>query len=197
MKIGKPLKDQEVHIESRDRDNYGEPNFKEYSNKSLIKRNMKIFLIIILGFNIGCFKINTSDYREYPKDLGKTQDISLSDKKKAQLIETVLNLPSVIKFSKLKLIQEKYNNVYIILKRSDFNDSIPPIMQNGNRLMVLNSLDSLNTEEVPCYLFKMDIKNDTAFVNLFFGITGALAYGNLNYIKGHWVPDKNFVVGVR
>ena len=159
---------------------------------------MKMCLYLILVFNIdGCsnFK-STSD--EAPKDLisNVKGDSSLIDKK-VKLIETVLNLPGVIKFSKIKFIGEKFDSVFILLKDSEFKDNTPSIVQDGYRLSVLHNLGSLDTTEQPCYIFNMEFKGDTASVQMTFDITGAIAVGKLNYIKGHWVPDSEFKVGVR
>lgn len=161
---------------------------------------MKTCLCIVLIFNlIGC-----SNHKSNPNNLSpsqvtpiKAQSNSL-DKKKIQLIETVLNLPGVIKFSKLEYIRRKYGNVYILIEGNKDKDSISSIVQNGRSLSILRSLDSLRASDHPCYVFeKIDVRNDSAYVRMVFDITGAMAFGNLNYVDGHWVPDPEFIVGVR
>ena len=157
---------------------------------------MKICVYLVLLLNIsGCNNVKSD--KELSKDLSYIKQDSSLDRKKVQLIETVLNLPGVVRFSKVKFFRMDNKKIYILLKENEFEDDISSIIQDGQQISVLHSLDSLNTEEFPCYRFKMELKGDKAFVNLFFEVTGAIAYGNLNYTDGHWVPDEKFIVGVR
>jgi hypothetical protein len=115
-----------------------------------------------------------------------------------ELVETVLNLPGVIKFSKADYIQEKYGNISIYFSQDSIANSIPPIFQNGNPLELVYNLDTVDVAEKPCYVFtKISISNNDAYLYMTFDITGAIAYGNLKYIDGKWSPDKEFIVGVR
>jgi hypothetical protein len=157
---------------------------------------MKIFLVVVLVANIvGCFNVKSKGNSTILAEA--TKDSALTDKKKIQLIETILNLPEVIKFSKFEIIRRNQIEIHVLLKPDEF-DSIPNITQNGYRLSILHRIDSLKMSEQPCYIFpKMEIKGDTADVQMIFDKTGLLAYGKLYYVKDKWELDKKFVVGVR
>jgi hypothetical protein len=162
----------------------------------MIKKLMKIFLVVVLVANIiGCFNVKSNDNSKILAEA--TKDSTLTDKKKIQLIETILNLPAVIKFSKFEIIRRNQIEIHLLLKPDEF-DSIPNITQNGYRLSILHRIDSLKMSEQPCYVFpKMEIKGDTANVQMVLDITGLITNGKLYYVNGKWVPDKKFVVGVR
>lgn len=156
---------------------------------------MCLCLVLIL---IGCSNRKSNPDEQLPTDLSAIEaHANLPDKKKVELIETVLNLPDVIRFSKLEFIRKKYGKIYIFLKDDEGMDSVSPIMQKGQLLNVLINSDSI-TDNKPCYVFdKIELQGDSAYVRMTFDITGAIAFGNLNYIDEHWVPDDEFMVGVR
>lgn len=127
-----------------------------------------------------------------------TIDTVLIDSTAKQIVETVLNLPSVIKFSKADFIQKKYGPISIYFSQDSVAKSISSIYQNGYSLKLVQSVDTIDTAEEPCYVFsKITIDNNEAYVYMTFDITGALAYGKMKYIEGKWLPDKEFLVGVR
>jgi hypothetical protein len=156
---------------------------------------MKIILCLIFAVLILVF--SKSGFTE-SAIIQISNDLSYDsvDQKKIDLVETVLNLPKVIKFSKVEQLRNNHKTIYIYFDRNEFK-SIPMIVQEGRRLTVLKKLDSLNNEKVACYRFRIKLNHTTAVVQLSMEVTGAIAYGNLNYIDGHWEPDKNFVVGVK
>jgi hypothetical protein len=165
-------------------------------NLHIKKKNMKISLALLLMFAAtGCFFNTKSETKKTTGNEVLIQADSM-DRKKAALIESVLNLPEVIKFSKIKLIKEKRQHVYILLKGDEFSGPVPRLAQDGYPLTILHSTDSLTSDE-PYYRFSMQVKDNTAYVNLFFEITGAVASGNLTYRDGRWTPDKDFRTGVR
>src|SRR3970040_1992414 len=132
-----------------------------------------MYLCIVLIFNlIGCSNQKSNPDKQLPTDLSSVKAHSIFlDRKKVQLVETVLNLPDVIRFSKLEFIRKKYGKVYIFIGDNEGADSTPPIMQNGHSLSVLSSLDSI-TDTKPCYVFdKIEIRGDTASVRMRFDIT--------------------------
>jgi hypothetical protein len=87
--------------------------------------------------------------------------------------------------------------IYILLEDAERKDNLPDIIQRGKPLRIVHSADSI-TEDIPCYIFdKIEVQGDSAYIRVTFDITGTIALGNLNYINGHWVPDKEFKVGVR
>lgn len=130
-------------------------------------------------------------------DTPTTDSVSMGSTTK-QIVETVLNLPAVIKFSKADFIQKKYGAISIYFSQDSVAESISSIFQNGNSLKLVQSMDTIDSAEEPCYVFsKITIDNKDAYVHMTFDITGAIAYGNLRYIDGKWLPDKEFLVGVR
>lgn len=158
---------------------------------------MRMCLCIVLML-IGCSNHKSSSDQQLPTDLSSTKVHSnLQDERKIELVETILNLPDVIRFSKLEFIRKKYGKIYILLKDDGSMDSVPAIMQNGQLLNILNSSDSI-ADNKPCYVFdKIELRDNSAYVRMTFDITGAIAFGNLNYIDKRWVPDNEFMVGVR
>ena len=156
---------------------------------------MWLYLVLIL---IGCSNQRSNSDNQLPIDLSAAKVHSnLLDEKKISLIETVLNMPDVVRFSKLEFIRKKYGKIYILLKDEESMDDAPPIMQNGQLLSVLNSPDSI-ADNKACYVFEnIELGDDAASVRMTFDITGAIAFGNLNYIDEHWVSDDEFMVGVR
>lgn len=128
---------------------------------------------------------------------GISHSPSIEEKTK-QLVETILNLPGVLKFSKVDLIQKTYDTIYIHFTQNATVKSSFPISVKGKQLTLLHNLGSIKTEEKPCYIFtEIKIKNNDAYAYMIFDITGAIAYGNLKYTNGKWLPVKEFVTGVR
>lgn len=167
--------------------------------KMFTKILMKMCLYVIVILNLfACFDQKSNA----DKQLAATDSIPTKvqpnlDEKKIKLVETVLNLPGVIRFSKIEFIRKKYGKVYILLEYTGKNDTLPIIMQSGKPLHVLHSADSI-TEDTPCYIFeKMEILGDSAYIRMKFDITGAMAFGSLKYTDRQWVPDKEFLAGVR
>jgi hypothetical protein len=157
---------------------------------------MKIYFYVILIVGINSCETGKSKQRE-TSNVDQVREDSLVNKKKVLLIESVLNLPTVLVFSKVRLYKERREKIYILLQEDEFKGYTPSIIQDGQQLGILHSLDSTQAETLPCYRFKMDLSGDKASVSLFQETTGAIAYGDLNYINGHWVPDEKFTVGVR
>lgn len=156
-----------------------------------------LFLIVILSL-FACFKENS----RYDKTVSVADSTSSTkvhsdlDQKKLALIETILNMPAVIKFCKIDLIRKEYGKIYIFIDHAEMKD-ITSVVQSGNSLHVLHSRDSVY-ENIPCYVFdRIQIHDDSARVRMKFDITGAIAFGKLNYTGQEWVPDKEFLVGVR
>lgn len=113
-------------------------------------------------------------------------------------METILNHPEFIKYSRLQNVKKVFDTIYIVFSKNTFKCILPPYVQQGDTLKVVYNNDSLDTVETPVYeLTEMEIKDDSAYVLLKFDISGAIAYGNLKYINEQWVPDSNFVIGVR
>ena len=162
---------------------------------------MKTHLIAVIVINLlGCLNIKTKEINKLSSDstMDRKVDSILIDRKKIQLIENILNLPDVIKFSKLEFIRKKYHSIFIVLKGNEFRGSRPRIIQNGYELGVLHSSDSLHTTGQPCYVFtRLEVKGDTAYVQMILDITGTLVFGKLIYSGDRWVPDREFVIGVR
>ena len=122
---------------------------------------------------------------------------NLQNERKIELIETILNMPAVMRFSKLEFIRKEYDEISILAKDYEIIDKGPSIRQNGQSLNVLSSADSI-PDNKPCYVFdKLELHGNAAYVRMTFDITGAIAYGQLNYIDGRWIPDGDFTVGVR
>lgn len=127
-----------------------------------------------------------------------TTDSVVIDLTAKQIVETVLNLPAVIKFSKADFIQKKYGTISIYFRQDSVAESISSIYQNGYSLKLVQSVDTIDTVEEPCFVFsKITIGNSEAYVYMTFDITGAIAYGKMKYVDGKWSPDKEFIVGVR
>ncbi|HEY5746009.1 MAG TPA: hypothetical protein VIU12_08040 [Chryseolinea sp.] len=123
---------------------------------------------------------------------------SASREREKGAIETVLNMPDLIKFSKMAFVRERHKTVYLFIKPDPLTHSNALILQNDIPLSIVHSIDSLNTEETPCYVVKeLSISGDEADILVLFDYTGAMAYGKLLYMKNKWVPDPEFIVGVR
>jgi hypothetical protein len=91
--------------------------------------------------------------------------------KTKQLVEAILNLPSVIRFSKTDLIQKKYDTISIYFKRGAVDENIFPIFQKGESIRLIRSLDAIKTDERPCYVFtEITVNNDEAYVYMVFDI---------------------------
>lgn len=156
------------------------------------------FLSIIVSILYACTqeKHNESDAKSITGDVFIEQDSFCL--KKNMLIDTVLNHPDVIRFSKLQAVRKAYDTIYINFIKDDINCIKHPYLQKGDTLKVIYTSDSINTRKAPIYEFsKIDIQGDSAYVVLEFDITGALAFGSFKQISGKWLPDSNFVVGFR
>jgi hypothetical protein len=153
-----------------------------------MKRN---FFIVAAFFFLGCVgKGQVSTESQSIDSLTNRQDAT---PRCVSLIETVLNLPDLIRFSKLDLVKEKHDKIFVAV---DGCEGIPPIKQNGKALGILK-IDSVDTD-LPVYLFqKLEIHGDSAYVLVLFTYTNATAIGNLKFDNGNWVPEKNFLIGVR
>ena len=118
--------------------------------------------------------------------------------KKKKLVETVLNFPDVIRYSRLRNVRKAFDSIFIIFNEDDLNCILPPYVQQEVTLEVMYKNDSINTVEKPFYeVEKINITGDSAYIHLEFDISGAIAYGSLKQINDQWVPDSNFVIGVR
>jgi hypothetical protein len=159
-------------------------------------RQLSFWLILTLSLT-ECRKPHEKENELTLPDSLITNSASRNAKTK-QLVETILNLPTVVKFSKADFIQEKYGTISIYFMQDTIAANISSILQKGRPLKLQHHLDSINAEERPCYVFKkINIKNDEAYVYMVLDITGAIAYGNLKYIDENWLPDKDFLIGVR
>ena len=153
-------------------------------------------LILIIGLT-KCGKLQEKEVKSGALETS-TADFLVSELATKQLIETVLNLPDVIRFCKVDLIQKKYGAAAIYFEQDSIARDISSIFQNGNSLRLVQSMDTIDSEEEPCYVFsKIVIDNNDAYVYMTFDITGAIAYGNLKWIDGQWLPTQEFLVGVR
>lgn len=119
--------------------------------------------------------------------------------KKKELVETILNYPDFIRYSRLRNVRKAFDTIYIIFDRDDLNCILPPYVQQGDTLKVIYKSDSVDTIKEPIYeIKKNDIVSDTtAYIHIEFDVSGAIAYGNLKQIDGQWIPDSDFVIGVR
>jgi hypothetical protein len=150
-----------------------------------------LLLIIAVASN-ACSK-NKIEQNDKPFFLG--QDSATVDSKLVELVQTVLNLPSVVRLSKSEFIQKKYDKVFVFFEENGLETVDSIIYQNGFAIEVTHARKPL---DVPCYVFKkINIKEDTAYILLYFDITGFTCYGNLNFIDGKWIPDKDFKIGYR
>lgn len=143
--------------------------------------------------SIGCSK-NRVEQRVDTMMLAKN-DPAIVDSRADELVKTILNLPGVVKYSKVEFIQEEYDEIFVRFDPPSptFGDSV--IFQNTFSLKVIKDIAPPNK---PCYVFKkIDIQGNTAYVVLHFDITGFVCHGTLNYVEGKWMPDKTFKVGYR
>ena len=158
---------------------------------------------ILLGFSIVIFLFFSCTQKKDQVREDESITVALLEidslcLKKKKLVETVLNYPDVIKYSRLKNVRKAFDTIFIIFNDDDINCILPPYIQQGDTLRVTYKNDSINTIEKPFYEFeKMGISGDSAYVYLEFDISGALAYGNLKQTNGQWIPDDNFIIGVR
>ncbi|UII34894.1 hypothetical protein LVD17_13865 [Fulvivirga ulvae] len=160
-------------------------------------KNISLIFIVVLSVFLCC----THD----KKDINSKKPIAMVniefdsiclDKKK--LIETVLNNPDLIRYSRLKNVKKVFA-VILIDFNSDYDDcKLPPYIQGGDTLEIKSEKDSVNTMNIPIYEFKeVNIVGDSAYIYVEFDISGAIAYGSLSRLKGDWVPDSAFIMGVR
>lgn len=153
------------------------------------------FSLIVLMFSvsIGCSK-NRVEQRDDTMMVAK-DDSAIVDSRLNELVQTILNLPGVVKYSKVEFIREEYDEIFVRFDPPSptFGDSV--ILQKTFSLKVIKDVVSPNK---PCYVFKkIDIQGNNAYVLLHFDITGFICRGTLNYVEGKWMPDKTFKIGYR
>ncbi|QHT67618.1 diacylglycerol kinase family protein [Rhodocytophaga rosea] len=170
-----------------------------FGNKiwQLMKHSFLTSILIIALGACSQSKVNeqhVNDSINSRSDSAVTRDNSISsDFKKKQLIETVLNIPDVIRFAKFENLKNKYGSIFIYIDQLPSEDIHFPIIQAGYSLQVLNTNP---TPDKPCYIFKIiDYTENAAKVLVTLDMTGLMASGQLIYIDGRWIPDKNFIVG--
>jgi diacylglycerol kinase len=120
-------------------------------------------------------------------------DSTATDSKKKQLVETILNMPDVIRFAKFETVKKQYGSIFIYFEPASADINFK-VIQAGHPILVVNNI----IPEKPCYVFKIiDYNESAAKVMLTLDMTGLIVFGQLMYTDGRWVPDKNFRVGVR
>jgi len=151
------------------------------------------FIILIFSVSTGCSK-NKVEQLDDTLIVTKNDSV-IVDSILNKLVQTILNLPGIVKYSKAEFIQKKYDKVFVRFDQqgATFSDSV--IFQNGYSLKVIK--DTVSSDK-PCYVFKeIDIHGNHAYVQLHFNITGFICRGTLYYVEGKWVPDKTFQIGYR
>lgn len=151
--------------------------------------------LIVLAFSVsvGCSK--NRDERAGDTLILTKNDSVIVDSRLNELVQTILNLPGVVKYSKAEFIYKEYGEVFVRFDPlgSTFSDSV--IFQRAYSLKVVK--DTIPSDK-PCYVFeKIDIHGNNAYVLLHFNITGFICRGALNYVDGKWIPDKTFQLGYR
>lgn len=112
------------------------------------------------------------------------------------LVTDILNLPSVIKFSRVEAVRKQYGRIYGRVYGFNLEQDSVEIQQQSNKVFFVQALDSVSAGKVPCYVFnKIIILKDTAEVQLTFPMTGFLAFGKMYFKNGHWHPTKEFRAG--
>lgn len=166
-----------------------------FAMKMTIVMTTKLQTVIVLAL-FACVDPKTSDKHQSTVEQVAVESDTLLLEAKIQVIETVLNLPGVIYFSKVDYISAKYGRIFLLFESPEI-PNLPPIMQRGKELQILTVKDSV-TQSMPCYVFDiLEIENDSALVRMRFDLTGAIARGKLVKSNGTWVPEENFLVGVR
>jgi hypothetical protein len=152
-----------------------------------------LFLLVILA------TINACSRPEVKQNVGlhsmsNITDSVAIDSSVIDVAEVVLNLPDVMRFSKLTLMEEYGKlSVFFVADSLQFSKSI--IRQNGRVVEILQSREAGGR---PCYVFKkITIRDKTAEVLMYFDITGLIAFGKLEFMNGKWIPATDFRVGVR
>jgi hypothetical protein len=157
-------------------------------------------LFFTIGFLVFLSCIQKRDKKEL-NEIAITGDLTRADTlclEKKKLVETVLNLPDVVRYSRLRNVRKAFDTIYIIFNNDDIDCVLTPYIQQGDTLKVINETDSINTIENPVYeLIKINIIGNSAYVHLEFDISGAIAFGSLTRLYEEWVPDSTFVTGVR
>jgi hypothetical protein len=160
-----------------------------------MKNKAMIYVLII-------FFISCTPKKEQVRE-GELGTVFLSESdsvclKKKRLVETVLNFPDVIRYSRLQNVRKAFDTIFIAFNENDMHCILPPYIQQGDTLAVMTENDPINTIKKPIYEVKeMVIIGDSAYVYFEFDITGAIAYGSLRQLNEQWVPDSSFVMGVR
>jgi hypothetical protein len=163
-----------------------------HMNKSVA---LLVVIIILIVVSNACSQNNKRNEEKSILNLASEQDSIAMDLKLAELLQQVLDLPFVVRYSKIDLIRGEHEEVYISFDENVLKTNSLSINQNGYGLKVINHNEIYDK---PCYLFKtIEIRDSTAYVSLDFDITGFTCAGNLNFVNGKWVPDKDFRVGYR
>ncbi len=114
-----------------------------------------------------------------------------------ELVKIVLNNVHLIRYSKMRNVRDRFDSIHIVFSQ-DYRCLIPPYTQNGDTLNILKKSSPLDRTEFPIYEFKtLNFFGDSAYVHLEFDLTGAISFGSFLRRNEQWVPDSNFVVGVR
>lgn len=153
-----------------------------------------IFIICILAF-VACSNVKK---KEDVKNLSSknTEIQSTIDRKKIALIEAVVNLPDVLKYSKVKDARKK--NIKFYLFEDELSKSSNSVItQYGDTLAILEFNKKNEISKVPTYHFEeVKIDNGNASVKMFFN-NGLFAVGQLSYQNGNWKPNNDFRIGFR
>lgn len=153
-------------------------------------------LFVVLFILFSCKKENTKQIIIDSKEEVKVYQKDDEDELKLNLINTVLNHPLVVDYSKIELIQSKFNTIYIINNLGLQENSL--VLIKDIKLTLLNEKTKIDLEVNPCYFFEsFEIKNDKAYVLMFFDVTGVFVEGNFILNNNVWIPSDNFRVGVR
>lgn len=115
-----------------------------------------------------------------------------------QLIEVILNMPDLIRFSRLDAIGNQHGSIKVFVPKYAQQDTIIRVQQNGQDLELYSETDSLDLASKPWYVFEeLEIHGDSAYVRVSLDISGAIAFGSLHRANGRWIADSDFRVGVR
>lgn len=118
--------------------------------------------------------------------------------KEEKLLTTILNLPKVLKFSKISLIEQHFSSIELIIEKEN-NYSFSNNLKQGNlHIKIVQNKSLIQTKKEPCYVIeKLEFNDDMVNVLIFLDLTGLVIDGQFSFIKGEWVPDENLIIGVR